>query len=189
MAVKQISRIQHRTGLSSELPTKLAQAELGYTHDTGEVFIGAGDNPRVAGRETYPYQNIKILTEFDVVKEITGDVYQNGPLTTMTVPDAGYSMKIIDVNPNVTATCGIFEYNLITSQWSITGSFTVQYHKVAGFSFQSGVVTSVGSTSGVTVTPSYDNDQKAILVNVNATLPSGQKARLSITGKHWVNTF
>ena len=189
MAVKQVSRITHRTGLSNELPTKLAQAEIGYTSDTGEVFIGAGANPKVSGRKTYPYQNIKILTEFDVVKEITGDFYQNGPLTTMTIPDSGYTMKLMDVNPDVTLTCGVFDYNIMTEQWSITGSFTVQYHKIAGFSFQHGIQTSVGPVSGVFVNPIYYAAQDAVVANVVVALTGDQKAKLSITGKHWVNTF
>lgn len=80
MAVYQISRIQHRRGTSGELPDALEDGEIGMTTDTGEVFIGASDHPSVSGRKSYPYQNIKILTELDVQRTVTGDVYYHGPL-------------------------------------------------------------------------------------------------------------
>lgn len=80
MAVFQISRVQHRRGTSSELPSALADGEIGMTTDTGEVFIGAQNHPSVSGRKSYPYQNIKLLTELDVQRSIGGDVYYHGPL-------------------------------------------------------------------------------------------------------------
>lgn len=93
MAVYQISRIQHRRGTSGELPDALADGEIGMTTDTGEVFIGAPDHPMVSGRKSYPYQNIKILTELDVQRGIKGDVYYHGALTGARV------------NSGVTASC------------------------------------------------------------------------------------
>lgn len=80
MAVYQITRIQHRRGTSGELPDALADGEIGMTTDTGEVFIGAADHPAVSGRKTYPYQNIKFITELDVQRGIKGDVYYHGAL-------------------------------------------------------------------------------------------------------------
>ena len=41
MAVIQISRIQHRRGLESDLPN-LASAELGWSVDTRKLYIGNG---------------------------------------------------------------------------------------------------------------------------------------------------
>ncbi len=67
MAIVQISRVQHRRGLSSNLPRpNLAEGELGFTLDTGELFIGAPNFPPVVGRDSYPYQNLRILTEFSL---------------------------------------------------------------------------------------------------------------------------
>jgi hypothetical protein len=80
MSVFQISRIQHRQGPSSELPDALADGEIGMTTDTGEAFFGAENHPSVANRTSYPYKNIKLLTEFDVQRGILGDVYYHGPL-------------------------------------------------------------------------------------------------------------
>lgn len=41
-AITQISRIQHRSGLFSELPNALNEAEFGFALDTRQVFIGNG---------------------------------------------------------------------------------------------------------------------------------------------------
>lgn len=66
MSVVQISRIQHRRGLSTDLPDALNEAELGFALDTGQVFIGAPSFAPIATRSTFPYQNIELLTEFSV---------------------------------------------------------------------------------------------------------------------------
>ena len=47
MAVVQISRIQHRRGLSENLP-QLSSAELGWSIDTQELYIGNGTIDEVA---------------------------------------------------------------------------------------------------------------------------------------------
>lgn len=86
MAVIQISRIQHRRGTSGELPDALADGEIGVTTDTGEVFMGAPNLGVIANRRSYPYQNIKLLTEFDVQRGIKGDVYHHGPLVGIKLP-------------------------------------------------------------------------------------------------------
>jgi hypothetical protein len=43
MAIRKISRIQHRRGLKSDLPPKLNEGELGWCLDTKELFIGNSD--------------------------------------------------------------------------------------------------------------------------------------------------
>jgi hypothetical protein len=51
MAVTTVSRIQHRRGLKTDLPTNLHEAELGFCIDTRELFVGnssaVGGNTRV----------------------------------------------------------------------------------------------------------------------------------------------
>lgn len=120
MAVIQISRIQHRRGLADDLPDALAEGELGFAIDTGELFIGAPTNDLVANRTAYPYKNIKVLTEFDVQRSITGDVYHNGPLkktevALYTTPqiiltDAG--MTKVPLFKLSQATYGIYDFSL-----------------------------------------------------------------------------
>ena len=60
MAITQISRIQHRRGLKTELP-QLAAGELGYAVDTQELFIGNGTLAEGAPE----VGNTKIITEDD----------------------------------------------------------------------------------------------------------------------------
>ena len=61
MAVTQISRIQHRRGLEQDLP-QLASAELGWSIDTRQLYIGNGTL-----NEGAPIVGVtRILTEHDV---------------------------------------------------------------------------------------------------------------------------
>ena len=101
MAVYQISRIQHRRGTSGELPNALEDGEIGMTTDTGEVFIGAQTHPSVSGRKSYPYQNIKLLTELDIQRGIGGDVYYHGPLVS----------AVCGSNSNMTSVFPLFVHN------------------------------------------------------------------------------
>ena len=55
MAVVQISRIQHRSGVSDNLP-QLARAEIGLAVDTRKVYIGNG------GTDAPTTENIELLT-------------------------------------------------------------------------------------------------------------------------------
>lgn len=79
MAVVQISRIKHRSGLSENLP-QLARGELGLSVDNRKVYIGNG------GTGAPQTENIEILTEFS-------DVF--GPNSPYTYADAqiGYSVQ------------------------------------------------------------------------------------------------
>ena len=43
MAITSISRIQHRRGLKTDLPSRLAEGEIGWCLDTREMFIGNGE--------------------------------------------------------------------------------------------------------------------------------------------------
>ena len=59
MAIVQISRIQHRSGLYENLP-QLSKAEIGYAVDARRVFIGNGtlqDGAPATGKT-------EILTEY-----------------------------------------------------------------------------------------------------------------------------
>ena len=59
MAITSISRIQHRRGLNTELP-QLASAELGWSVNTRQLYIGNGSLAEGAPAE----DNTEILTEF-----------------------------------------------------------------------------------------------------------------------------
>jgi len=93
MAVTQISKIQIRRGRKDNLPDALSVGEMAMTTDTGEVFIGAPDLPVVQHRAgtIYPYRNIRLITEFDLVHTLSDHVVTTGPLERLTAParDAG----------------------------------------------------------------------------------------------------
>jgi polygalacturonase len=62
MAVVQISRIQHRSGVSDNLP-QLARGELGLAVDTRKIYIGNG------GSDAPQTENIEILTSLSSLIE------------------------------------------------------------------------------------------------------------------------
>lgn len=93
MAIKSISQIIIKKGSINYLPDSLAEGEMCFTTDTGEIFIGAPNfgpvqyrTSQTGGNNTLPYRNIKLLTEFDAVKSITGDIYFQGPLLNVQFP-------------------------------------------------------------------------------------------------------
>lgn len=67
MAVVQISRIQHRSGVSDNLP-QLARGEIGLAVDTRKLYIGNG------GSDAPTTENIEILTSISSLIE-TSDSY------------------------------------------------------------------------------------------------------------------
>lgn len=112
MAVYQISRIQHRRGTSGELPDALAEGEIGMTTDTGEIFFGAQDHPAVAGRKSYPYQNIKVITELDVQRGIKGDVYYHGALAGARCPSNGVYSSVVPLFPHGSRDFATYDFAL-----------------------------------------------------------------------------
>lgn len=115
MAVREIALVQHRRGLSTDLPDSLEEAEIGFAVDTGAVFIGAPNNPLVDGRDRatnnqYPYENIQILTELSDNLEIISHSYAGNStvqpifptiITGTAVPDTLTSGDSIDLNTTV----------------------------------------------------------------------------------------
>jgi len=86
MPVTQISRIQVRRGAKDNLPQALAEGEIAMTTDTGEVFIGAPNLQRInyRGGSIFPYQNVRLITEFDLIHTMHDHVVTTGPLTRIT---------------------------------------------------------------------------------------------------------
>lgn len=71
MAIVQISQIKNRRGLSEDLP-QLASAELGWSIDTQELYIGNGTleegapevgNTKILTENDLPYGNTAVLTD------------------------------------------------------------------------------------------------------------------------------
>lgn len=132
MSVTQISKIIIKKGLSENLPNALDEGELGYTTDTGELFIGAPNLPKIeyrAGTSTtndgiFPYQNVKVLTEFDFPKTVTGDFYMQGPLTTSVIPSNNETSTLFVCETGVN-TC-FLNYSLLDDAGNMLGIGTIQ---------------------------------------------------------------
>lgn len=115
MAVKEISLVQHRRGISTDLPDALEEGEIGFATDTGDVMIGAPNNSLVDGRDRannnqYPYENIQLLTELSDNLAIIQHSYEGNTttqpifptiITGTTTPDVLSSGDTIDLNTNI----------------------------------------------------------------------------------------
>jgi Major tropism determinant N-terminal domain len=129
VAVEQISRIQIRRGKKATLPDSLSEGEMAFTTDSGEVFIGAPDFSRVQQRSgsIYPYKNIRILTEFDVVRTMHDHIVTTGPLQRITATERDNNQAVsftfqhtgdeLDVDTNGDATTRI-----VNVSWNSSGS-------------------------------------------------------------------
>ncbi len=124
MTVKQISLITMKSGQKANLPDSLDEAEICFTTDTGEIFIGAPNFPAVQyrsdqsastnGQGISPFRNIKVLTEFDVTKTITGEFYTQEALDRTVVPLTSSPYKIYTFEPGVNSI--IASYSLYDGQ-------------------------------------------------------------------------
>ena len=132
MTVTQISRVQHRSGTSNELPDALADYEIGITTDTGEIFFGSSSHPSVSGRLSYPYQNIKIITELDVQRGVTGDIYYHGALAGATCLANGFATPVISLFPHGTQSFATYDFSLegtgLNSSIRLMGTLTICVH-------------------------------------------------------------
>ena len=91
MAIVQISQIKNRRGLAEDLP-QLSSAELGWSIDTQELYIGNGTldegapevgNTRILTENDLPYGNSSVLTN-DTTGNISGLVFSTAyPCITM----------------------------------------------------------------------------------------------------------
>jgi hypothetical protein len=78
MAIVQISRIQHRRGLESNLP-QLSHAELGWVTDTRSLYIGNG--PTSSGAPIVG--NTQVLTEHSNIVSLLNYTYEGNATSTI----------------------------------------------------------------------------------------------------------
>lgn len=88
MAIRKISRLQHRRGLKSDLPPKLYEGEIGFCLDTRELFIGNSD--AVEG-------NSQILTQWTPNDRIIHHAYQGSTGVESTARMRPLGAKLDDV--------------------------------------------------------------------------------------------
>ena len=67
MATRSISRLQHRRGLKSDLPSNLHEGEIGWCLDTRELFIGNGDAYGA---------NTQVLTQWTPIDDLVQHTYR-----------------------------------------------------------------------------------------------------------------
>lgn len=80
------AKITIRRGLKADLPD-LSKAELGFTTDTGEVFIGAPDLPSLVNKgrgesnELFPYKNVQLITAENNLSGVQPYTYKSNSTT------------------------------------------------------------------------------------------------------------
>lgn len=140
MAIVQISQITNRKGLAVDLP-QLAGAELGWSTDSRQLFIGNGtleDGAPVIG-------NTEILTEFSDIVALIANNRAELQLGTYVIK-AGQSFAFSD---NVTLAEPIF-----TVDATVVQAFTITYTIKRGTAFRTGTV--FVATESNPLTPSND---------------------------------
>lgn len=123
MPVIQISRIQVRRGPKDTLPEELSDGEIMMTTDTGEVFIGAPNLEKIGyrGGSIFPYKNVRLITEFDIVHTLHDHVVTTGPLLRITSPERTDDSKVFTFKFDGDSNDPAFDPQLVTMAWSGTG--------------------------------------------------------------------
>lgn len=173
MTVKQISLITMKSGQKANLPDSLDEAEICFTTDTGEIFIGAPNFPAVQyrsdqsastnGQGISPFRNIKVLTEFDVTKTITGDFYTQEALDRTVVPLTGAPYKIYTFESGVNSI--IASYSLYDGQnVNLVGELFISV-----FEGDAMVCNAGQQVDGIQFTSKLNSSNEIELYSVNAT--------------------
>jgi hypothetical protein len=160
MAIIQISRIQHRSGLYENLP-QLAKAELGWAVDDRRLFIGNGQLSDRAPETG----NTEILTEYsDILNLANSYTFKN--------TDAGYTPQTGNAKSqyNAIAWDGISQYVSVGADGRIL-------HSVDGVSWLNTDSGTVNDLLGV----AYGNG-KFVAVGANGTII------YSVNGSSWQNS-
>jgi len=177
MAVIQISRIQHRRGLQSDLPN-LASAELGWSVDTRKLYIGNGTIEEGAPS----IGKTEVLTQYSIID------FQ----TTFAANITALQSNLVLVNSNVTALSNRVStlesgsllstaVNLLAGASAATitnitaNNAVIAYTMGQGSSIRTGSITLSRSASTVSFTEEYTETVDTDVVftmNANATTAS-----------------
>ena len=181
MAVIQISRIQHRRGLQSDLPN-LASAELGWSVDTRKLYIGNGTIEEGApslGRT-------EVLTQYSILDFETtfaaNIVALQGNLVLVNSNISSLTSRVVSLESGVV---GYTTSNLLAGASAATitnitaNNAVISYTMGQGSSVRTGSITLSRSASTVSFTDEYTETVDTDVVftmNANATT-----ARLNYT--------
>lgn len=184
MSVKQISLITMKTGNKVDLPDSLEEGEICFTKDTGEVFIGAPNYEPIQFRTSIgqngqvPYRNIKLLTEFDTTREITGEYYTQGPLVNVPVPLTEVPYTIYEFDEGVNA----IKANISLYDGKNVCAIADIYLCVYGENVVSEIFGLV--PSGMAFSGTLNNGKVSLQVTNNTE----SQYTCYITGKNWTNS-
>ena len=176
MSIVQISRIQHRSGLYENLP-QLSKAELGYSVDTRQLFIGNGlitDGAPETG-------NTEILTEYsDILNLANTYSFQNS--------DAGYNPQTGNAKPKynaiaydgttyvVVGSAGIILTSIDGITWNTTVSGTL--NNLLDITYGAGIFVAVGANGTIIYSSNgtvWSQSGAVSYTNINAITYGGGK--------------
>jgi hypothetical protein len=157
MAIVQISQITNRKGLSTDLP-QLAGAELGWSTDTRQLWIGNGtleDGAPVI-------DNTEILTEFSNISALfstTQSQFSQGTYTRL----LGQSVTLL----NDVGTTEIFTFDT-----ALTPTFSFDYSIERNGTFRNAVirVASAGATSLAFDDSGVQNASTGVTISITQSL-------------------
>ncbi len=166
MAILQISQIKHRRGLNADLP-QLGSAELGWSVDTRQLYIGNGTLAEGAPE----VGNTEILTEFSNIPGVTGydQVLQNNTSNANVV-----SMLFDSTEPGVTLNYHIIRDSnvrvgtLRISQYLTNLSYDEEYTETANVGVNFSVVTVSGQYTQVQATTSNLGSNATLRYTINS---------------------
>lgn len=177
MAVIQISRIQHRRGLQSDLPN-LASAELGWSVDTRKLYIGNGTIEEGApslGRT-------ELLTQYSILDFETtfaaNIVALQGNLVLVNSNISSLTSRVVSLESGVV---GYSTANLLAGASAATitnitaNNAVISYTMGQGSSIRSGAITMSRSAGTVSFSEEYTETVATDIVftmNANATAAS-----------------
>ena len=177
MAVIQISRIQHRRGLQSDLPN-LASAELGWSVDTRKLYIGNGTIEEGApslGRT-------EVLTQYSILDFQTtfaaNIVALQGNLVLVNSNISSLTSRVVSLESGVV---GYSTANLLAGASAATitnitaNNAVISYTMGQGSSIRSGAITMSRSAGTVSFSEEYTETVATDIVftmNANTTAAS-----------------
>jgi hypothetical protein len=183
--------MQVRSGDAKDLPDNLAEGEFGLTIDEGGLYIGA---PRYAPIQyrgatlgdpgTFPYRNIKILTEFDTQYTITDETYYHGPLKSLSITAVATLQVITELMTFPDKAYGIYDYSITAldgSEPRRMGTFMAMTDGTSLKFLDTGLEFKPGDVTGVTLNIQLASN----VLSLTATNLGGQAYVLQLSGRVW----
>ena len=184
MAIVQISQIQIRRGLNQDLP-QLASAEMGWSLDTQQLYIGNGTIAEGA-----PQTGVTEILTINSVAQITNSFAANVAALNTDITNAITTVQTYVTN--AIANIGNISGNTATLSASSSGNIavfasndvTISYTLTQGSTIRrTGVITASLTTSGVVYTDDYTETAASdIILSVGGTSTNANWGYTTTTG-------